>query len=183
MQSIMKPLRNENGSVIVVAMIMLVLLTLIGISSTNTSSTEVQIAANNQNYQVEFYLADSGWRQGAMWLENRAAPPGWVNSNLNDFTVKSFGSNTPSGQDTSNLASITPDNSTLSQYDIPYWYNVAYLDPANMKGGSDAPEGNEKGYERMFYEIESRSNMLKENVGVTAQKINVRASKIYKVGY
>jgi hypothetical protein len=52
-----------------------------------------------------------------------------------------------------------------------------------MNGGSDAPEGNEKGYERMFYEIESRSNMLKENVGVTAQKINVRASKIYKVGY
>jgi Tfp pilus assembly protein PilX len=98
MQSIMKPLRNENGSVIVVAMIMLVLLTLIGISSTNTSSTEVQIAANNQNYQVEFYLADSGWRQGAMWLENRAAPPGWVNSNLNDYTVKSFGSNTPSDQ-------------------------------------------------------------------------------------
>ncbi len=35
----------------------------------------------------------------------------------------------------------------------------------------------------MFYEIESRSNMLKENVGVTSQKINVRASKIYKVGY
>lgn len=183
MPSIMKPLRNENGSVIVVAMIMLVLLTLIGISSTTTSTTEVQIAANNQNYQVEFYLADSGWRQGAMWLENRAAPPNWVNSGANDYTVKSFGSNTPAGQDTSNLASITPDNSTLSQYDIAYWYNVAYLDPAIITGGSNAAEGNEKGYERMFYEIESRSNMLKEDVGVTVQKINVRASKIYKVGY
>jgi Tfp pilus assembly protein PilX len=175
MQSIMKPMRNENGSVIVVAMIMLVLLTLIGISSTNTSTTEVQIAANNQNYQVEFYLADSGWRQGAMWLENRAAPPSWVNSGTADTTVKNFGSNTASDLDTSSLASITPDNSTLSQYDIPYWYQVAYLDPAYMKGGSDAPEGNEKGYERFYYEITSNAN--------TTQQINVRASKIYKVGY
>jgi hypothetical protein len=183
MQSIMKPLRNENGSVIVVAMIMLVLLTLIGISSTNTSSTEVQIATNNQNYHVEFYLADSGWRQGALWLENRAAPPSWVNSGADDYTVKSFGPDTPADQDTSSLASIMPDNSTLSEYNIPYWYNVAYLDSKYVPGLSNAPEGNEKGYERMFYEIESRSNMLKEDVGVTSQKINVRASKIYKVGY
>ena len=85
------PLANENGSIIVVTLIMLVLLTLIGISSTNTSSTEVAIAANNQSYQVEFYLADSGWHQGAMWLENRAAPPTWVNSSASDNTVKNFG--------------------------------------------------------------------------------------------
>jgi Tfp pilus assembly protein PilX len=181
MQTIMKPLRNEEGSVIVVAMIMLVLLTLIGISSTNTSSTEVQIAANNQNYQVEFYLADSGWRQGAMWLENRASLPGWVNSGTNDNTVKNYGSNTPSDPSTT-LAGITPDNRTLSKYDIPYWYQVVYLDPAYLKGGS-GPEGNEKGFERFYYEITSKSNALKDDIGDTSQEVRVRASKIYKVGY
>jgi len=175
MPSILRPLRNENGSVIVVAMIMLVLLTLIGISSTNTSSTEVQIAANNQNYQVEFYLADSGWRQGALWLDNRAAPPSWVNTDSDDNTVKNFGANTAPDSNTSSLAGVAPDNSTLSQYDIPYWYKVAFLDPAYIKGGSDAPEGNEKGYERFYYEITSNAN--------TTQQIQVRASKVFKVGY
>ena len=106
MPTIMKPLRNEKGSVIVVAMIMLVLLTLIGISSTTTSTTEVQIAANNQNYQVEFYLADSGWRQGAMWLENRASLPGWVNSGTDDNTVKNYGSNTPADPSTTLAGNI-----------------------------------------------------------------------------
>jgi hypothetical protein len=159
MVSIPETLRNENGSVIVVAMIMLVLLTLIGISSTNTSSTEVQIAANNQNYQMEFYLADSGWRQGAMWLENSAAPPEWVNA---DNDVK--------------LADPdVPDNSTLSHYRIPYWYAVAHLNPDYINAGSAAPEGNEKGYERFYYEITSTAN--------GTQQIQVRASKIYKVGY
>ena len=69
------PLNNENGSVIIVAVIILALLTLIGIAGTNTSTTEVQIATNNQNYQVEFYLADSGWRQAGAakrFLDRRA---------------------------------------------------------------------------------------------------------------
>ena len=169
------PLGNQNGSIIVVTLIMLVLLTLIGISSTTTSTTEVHVAANNQSYQVEFYLADSGWHQGAMWIENRAAPPSWVNTDADDNTVKNFGAGAGADVDASSLSGVAPDNSTLSQYDIPYWYRVAYLDPAVIKGGSTAPEGNEKGYERFFYEITSNAN--------TAQQIQVRASKIFKVGY
>jgi len=175
MRTTVKPIENEDGSIVVITLIMLVLLTLIGIASTNTSTTEVHVASNNQSYQIEFYLADSGWHQGAMWLENRAAPPGWVNSADSDYTVKNFGAGTGSNPDTANLASLTPDNSTLSRYDIPYWYQVAYLDPSFIKGGYTAPEGNEKGYERFFYEITSNAN--------TTQQILVRASKIFKVGY
>jgi len=78
MNRLISPLNNENGSVIVVAVMLLVLLTLVGISSTNSSTTEVQIATNNQNYQVEFYLADSGWRQAGAWLMNRSDPPRWI---------------------------------------------------------------------------------------------------------
>ena len=175
MPSILKPLRNENGSVIVVAMIMLVLLTLIGISSTNTSSTEVQIAANNQNYQVEFYLADSGWRQGALWLDNRAAPPSWVNTDSDDNTVKNFGANTAPDSNTSSLAGVAPDNSTLSQYSLPYWYRVANLEPALIPGAVGGMQGNEKGFERFYYAINANAN--------ASQQIEARVSKIYKVGY
>lgn len=174
MKRCQNPLRNEKGSVIVVAMIMLVLLTLIGISSTNTSSTEVQIAANNQNYNVEFYLADSGWRQAAIWLENCSSAPSWVNTANGDNTVKNFGSNTPADTNTSDLGLIVPDNYTLSQYQIPYWYRVDYLDSRFFRNIS-GPEGNEKGYNRFYYEITSNAN--------TNQQVEVRASKIFKVGY
>lgn len=53
-------LKNEDGSIIVLAMIMLVLLTLLGISATTTSSIEVQIAANENRALQNLYQAESG---------------------------------------------------------------------------------------------------------------------------
>ena len=52
-------LKNENGSVIVLALIMLVLLTLLGMSVTRTSSIEVQIASNDQQAVDCLYKAES----------------------------------------------------------------------------------------------------------------------------
>ena len=53
-------------------MMILVLLTIIGIAATNTSIYESQIIGNEHRYQIDFYVADSGWKEGAMWLENSA---------------------------------------------------------------------------------------------------------------
>jgi Tfp pilus assembly protein PilX len=167
---------------IALAMIILALLTLIGISSTTTSTTEVQIASNNQNYQLEFYLADSGWRQGAMWVENRGAPPMWVNNGNN--MVKNFGRNTAANANTGDLSALTPDNTTpgdapttFGHYRIPYWYQVEYLDPGaeGMTVDTASLAGNEKGFDRFYYEVTSNAN--------ERQQIEVRLSKIYKVGY
>ncbi len=144
-------LSNQNGSVIVVAMIMLVLLTLIGISSSRTSTTEVQIATHNQNYHVEFYLADSGWRQGALWLENQGSPPQWVNTESEDFTVKNFGSHTAPDGGGNDFENLPPDNTLLSSYGIPFWFRVDYLDPAVLSDAAVFAEGNEKGFERFYY--------------------------------
>ena len=80
---------NENGSVIFVALIFLALLTLIGVSSINTSSTEVKIASNTQLNRIEFYIAESGWKHGAMWLEGQAGPPSFMNTSGN--IVRNFG--------------------------------------------------------------------------------------------
>ena len=66
---------NQNGTVIFVAIIFLALLTLVGVSSISTSTTEVRIAGNAQYNKIEFYIADSGWKQGAMWLNDYAGPP------------------------------------------------------------------------------------------------------------
>jgi hypothetical protein len=52
-------LKNEDGSVMIVALILLVLLTVLGIAAIQTSSTEVQIAANDNSYLLAFYSAEA----------------------------------------------------------------------------------------------------------------------------
>lgn len=70
-------IKNERGSVIVIAMIVLVLLTIIGISATNTSTTELQIATNEQLYKIAFYAADGGTRAGAKLLMENIIDRDW----------------------------------------------------------------------------------------------------------
>jgi len=53
-------IRNENGSVIVLAVVMLVLLTFLGISATRMSTIEVQIAANEKRAVQDLYQAEAG---------------------------------------------------------------------------------------------------------------------------
>jgi hypothetical protein len=53
-------LKDENGSVIVLAMVILIVLTLLGISATTTSNIEVQIAGNEARYKLAFYGAEAG---------------------------------------------------------------------------------------------------------------------------
>jgi hypothetical protein len=53
-------LRNEEGSVIVVAMIIMVLLLVMGISATNMSSIEMQILRNAILQKQEFYFIEGG---------------------------------------------------------------------------------------------------------------------------
>ncbi|MCU0559157.1 MAG: pilus assembly PilX N-terminal domain-containing protein [Desulfobacterales bacterium] len=180
MKNAVAPLANERGSVIALAMIMLALLTLIGVVSINMSTTGGQLAASKHYNQVEFYVAESAWKEGALWLDNQAGAPGWVNTQ--DEAVKNLGRNTAADANTANLKMITPDNSSLSYYKIPYWYAIEHLDSA-LFSAAGSLAGNEKGYERMFYEITSKANMVKEEVGATSQEIKVRASKVYKVGY
>ena len=51
------PIKNENGSVIILAMIFLVLLTIIGMSAVDTSTIEVQISGNDVRYKTNLYRA------------------------------------------------------------------------------------------------------------------------------
>jgi hypothetical protein len=57
-------LKNEDGSVVVIAMVVLVLITMLGIWSSNTSTIEVQIAANEKDQKLVFYAADAGIEAG-----------------------------------------------------------------------------------------------------------------------
>lgn len=52
--------KDEEGSVLVIALLILVFLTIIGISATTTTNIELQIAGNEKFHKIAFYHADSG---------------------------------------------------------------------------------------------------------------------------
>lgn len=60
MNSFCKPIQNEDGFVLIVALFVLILLTIIGISATNTSTIDLQISQNDKAYKIAFYHADGG---------------------------------------------------------------------------------------------------------------------------
>ena len=161
-------IKNDRGSAIIVALLLLVALTLLGVTATNTSFFESSIIGNEHRYQIEFYIADSGWKEGAMWLDNSAGPPATVNPTA-DNIVKNYGFNTtPASPAPTDLATLTPDNTTLSQFGVPYWYQVQYVSDSIVAGSNSQ--------HREFY-YDSRSNADQ------TQQIDVRVSKIFKVGY
>ncbi len=161
-------LKNERGSTIIVAVLILVFLTIIGISATSTSIFESQIVGNEHRYQIEFYVADSGWKEGAIWLEGLTGPPPEVNPG-SDSIVKNFGFETsPADPAPTDLGSLTADNNSLSQYGIPYWYQIQYL-------GDNVDVGSNKSLRRFSYRAVSNANQT--------QEIEIMATKLYKVGY
>jgi len=52
-------LKNEEGSVLIVALIVLVLLTLLSIFATRTTEVEIQIAGNDMRYKRNIYSAEA----------------------------------------------------------------------------------------------------------------------------
>ena len=86
-------LKNENGSVMVLALIMLALLTLLGIAATTTSTIEIQVAGNEKLYKENFYRAEAAVMENAQRIKDGEAEmknssnfPGWlhIESNLPD---------------------------------------------------------------------------------------------------
>ncbi len=53
-------LKNEQGSVLLLAIMMMMVLTLIGIAATTTSTIEIQISGNDKFHKMAFYNADAG---------------------------------------------------------------------------------------------------------------------------
>jgi Tfp pilus assembly protein PilX len=161
-------IKNNRGSTIIVALLILVTLTIIGVVATNTSIFESRFIRNEHRYQIDFYVADSGWKEGAIWLDNAAGPPATVNPNA-DNIVKNYGFNTPPANPApTNLSALTPDNTTLSQFGVPYWYQVQYVADSTVAGSG--PD-----FREFFYDTRSDANQT--------QQIDVSVSKIFKVGY
>lgn len=177
-------INNEEGSIIFVAVMILALLTLLGISSTTTSVTEVKIATNTQRYQMDFYVADSGWKEAVIWLNGLGGKPLDVNSTQdsdgidndadgvideasetgNLSILKNFGSN---GFDTDQYNTDFPagtEDGTSLQYGIPFWYRVAHLGAQ-----IDTSPGTGANVYQHSFQITSNADR-RQQIDVTAEK-------------
>lgn len=85
--------RSENGFTIIIFLALLLMLTLAGINAVMTSTTEVDIAGNEMNYNKVFYAAESGLEKAAAEIEQSykttAQPPDPLPSGT--FTVNEDG--------------------------------------------------------------------------------------------
>ncbi|MFH1490183.1 MAG: PilX N-terminal domain-containing pilus assembly protein [Pseudomonadota bacterium] len=80
-------LRNEEGSVLIVALVMLVLLTIVGISASTTTSIEIQISGNEKFHKMAFYAADGGTEAGSEILEQNIEARGFSTATLGSATI------------------------------------------------------------------------------------------------
>jgi Tfp pilus assembly protein PilX len=183
-------INNEDGSIIFVAVMILALLTLLGISSSTTSITEVKIATNTQRYQMDFYVADSGWKEAVIWLNGLGGKPLDVNTTQdsdgidndadgvideasetgNVSVLKNFGSNGfDSDQYNTDFPAGTEDGTSL-QYNIPFWYRVTHLGAQ-----IDTSPGTGANVYAHSFQITSNAN--------GTQQIDVTAGKSWPGGY
>jgi len=58
--SCLRPVKNDEGFVLIVALVMLVLLTFLGIAALTTTTTEILISGSDRSYKQAFYNADAG---------------------------------------------------------------------------------------------------------------------------
>lgn len=73
---------NQEGFILVLAMSMLVVLTLIGLAATRSSTIDLRIAGNERRINQEFYVVDSSWQVGKLWLNKRATAAEIINTTL-----------------------------------------------------------------------------------------------------
>jgi len=207
MRTVLSTLNNQNGSLIVVAMIILALLTILGVSSTNTSTLEVRIATNSQDYQLDFYVADSGWKDGAMWIEEQRVDTrrpvndtgnivknfGWQDGHARINQISYTGTILPP-----DFALLNPDSAWARNDDIDNdndgdtdeadenAFNIAYdigyyYQVEHLPNRTTKAAGSSGKWRRNFFEITSITK--RGQLDNSTAEILVTASKILQEGY
>jgi Tfp pilus assembly protein PilX len=69
--TMMRPVNNEGGFTMIVALILLMLLTIIGVTAINTSTTETMISSAEEIKRTTFFVAESGVEHATAMLRNQ----------------------------------------------------------------------------------------------------------------
>jgi hypothetical protein len=160
----MKGIKNEEGSVLIIALLMLVLLTVAGISASTTSEIEVRIAGNENTYKQNLFYAESAAMLGAQMLEDESAATlkyllvDWLHASLPDQDLGSTtnwdpgNSNSNQGLDPSNRY-LAVDGGIADGSSLDIGGNTTLLRQFSIYGRSTRRNGQglvELGYRKRF---------------------------------
>ncbi len=124
MKTVLKPLQEEQGSILILCVLMLFLLTVLGISSTTTSDLEMSIATNENFFHMAFYQADGGAEAGKEIVEQAIEARIWVDTTTPPVMI--------------NFVEVWDvdfyKNSTLSDTEIPSDTNKDVAIPVTVEG-------------------------------------------------
>ncbi len=179
MKTLQKPLNNQEGFILALAMAMLVVLTLIGLSATRTSVTDIKIAGNERRMTQDFYAGDTVWQVGTLWLNTTAASRATESKNKTLVSgdtdaaydtkeyykvVRNYGDG-DDGHENRTFPGGTQDGTYLTSN---FWYRLIVND-------SKKAEGSGENVEDFPFDIDTATS------GST--KIAVRVFKTLKIGY
>ena len=163
--SIISRIKSNAGSVFAFTALLLTLLTTIGVVSVTKGSGRLILEDNYYRSKAAFYVAESGWAEGAMWIGNLTFPPTF-NSDGNN-TVKKYEETFPIVP-SDYFSNINQEKKSSEIESIRYGYKIQYLN-------NKVAPGSGSNYRRFFYKISSHAEKN--------QKIDVKISKIFKSGY
>jgi hypothetical protein len=131
-------LKNEDGSVLIVALIFLVLLTGIGISSSTTTEIDLRIAGNEKFHKMAFYAADGGTEAGIGLLEENIETRGFSSSTVGTATVYDleFYSNVESSTESDNIPSSSNRDAEIPNLNSSSVYLKIYGDTELSTGSA-----------------------------------------------
>lgn len=123
-------LKNEQGSLMVLAIMFLALLTIVGLAASNVSISEVQTATSELIYQRNFYRAEAAAMEAAEELENeadpQATPPAWLKTVAGGITEANLGIAWAGGD-----ADVSPAASSIDSANSQYLSSYEGIAPGS----------------------------------------------------
>ncbi|CAB5100437.1 hypothetical protein D3OALGA1CA_3289 [Olavius algarvensis associated proteobacterium Delta 3] len=122
MTSITHAVRNEDGTVMVIALLIMAILTILGLSAIDTSNVEIQITSNERIYKRNFYKAEAAVIAAAQQLEE-STPSQLANVSNIDWLINT-------DFDADNMQYQTPAGTWVSLQDV----SGDWIDPPAVNG-------------------------------------------------
>lgn len=143
MNNPLRILKNERGSLILIAVVILMVLTVIGVSMTTTTSIELQIAGNDKLIKTAFYEADGAIDIGAEVIEQNlgcvGAPGGFDQDVIGDESSESSNTGVAIRMDNPSVW-LNTDASTPSDTNRDFHFPDGYAEGAphtNIRAGGN----------------------------------------------
>jgi hypothetical protein len=129
-KTMMRPVNNESGFTIIVALILLMLLTIIGVTAINTSTTETMISTAEEVKRTAFYVAEAGVEHATAMLRSQ-----FVEKNQAEIRLALAAGTVPQPRWSFALTTADPQPGPGSQWVQRFNKGVHLIENANLGNG------------------------------------------------